>query len=50
MTILVLGGIGAMGKHLVNLLAADKNTVYVTARKERSSSGNIHYIKGDAMI
>lgn len=48
MTILVLGGTGAMGKHLVNLLAADENTVYVTTRKERSSSGNIHYIKGDA--
>ena len=48
MTILVLGGTGAMGKHLVNLLAADKHTVYVTTRKERSSSGNIHYVKGDA--
>lgn len=48
MKILVLGGTGAMGIHLVSLLAeSSENEIYVTSRKERESRGNIHYIQGD---
>lgn len=48
MKILILGGTGAMGIHLVKLLADEKNEVYVTSRKSRQSIGNIHYLQGDA--
>ena len=48
MTILILGGTGAMGVHLVSLMAEAGNNVYVTSRKERSGDENVRYIKGDA--
>ena len=50
MNILILGGTGAMGVHLVNILAeSSDNSVYVTTRKNRiSSKSNISYISGDA--
>lgn len=47
MNILVLGGTGAMGRPLVQILA-QKNSVYVTSRSVRESEGNIRYIQGNA--
>jgi nucleoside-diphosphate-sugar epimerase len=46
--ILVLGGTGAMGKHLVNLLVERGDGVCVTTRSPRESSGNLEYIQGNA--
>lgn len=46
--ILVLGGTGAMGKHLVNLLVERGDRVSVTTRSVRESSGNLEYIQGNA--
>lgn len=48
LTILLLGGTGAMGVHLVHILADHGNEVYVTSRKKYQSIDNIHYIQGDA--
>lgn len=48
MKVLILGGTGAMGKHLVHLLAKEGFEVYVTSRKEISSEENIVYVKGNA--
>ena len=49
MNILVLGGTGAMGTHLIDFLSENKDVnVTVTSRKERTSHGNIHYIVGNA--
>jgi nucleoside-diphosphate-sugar epimerase len=49
MKILVLGGTGAIGVPLVELLSKDEcNEIYVTSRTERQNMGNITYIKGDA--
>jgi len=48
-SILVLGGTGAMGRHLVNLLVQDGYSVCVTTRSSRTSFGHIEYIQGDAM-
>lgn len=48
MKILVLGGTGAMGVPLVNILARD-NQVFVTSRSTKESVGNIHYEKGNAL-
>ena len=47
MRVLVLGGTGAMGNPLVNLLG-ECDDVYVTSRKKREDHGNIHFIQGDA--
>ena len=46
--VLVLGGTGAMGKHLVNLLAVDGFEVAVTSRKVRPLTENVQYIEGNA--
>lgn len=46
--ILVLGGTGAMGAHLVQILAERGNKVSVTTRSPRQSSANIEYIQGNA--
>lgn len=48
MYILVLGGTGAMGIPLVQLLSKD-NTVYVTSRKPHQSVDAIHYMQGNAL-
>jgi nucleoside-diphosphate-sugar epimerase len=48
MKVLVLGGTGAMGIHLVQLLSGDGVETYVTSRNKRESVGNIHYIQGNA--
>lgn len=47
MKILILGGTGAMGIHLIDLLADDGATVYVTSRQSRADNGSIHFIKGN---
>ena len=47
MKILVLGGTGAMGTPLVELLES-QNEVWVTSRKKRESRGNLYYILGNA--
>lgn len=46
--ILVLGGTGAMGEHLVSILAQRRDKVVVTTRAERPSSPDIEYVEGDA--
>ncbi len=47
-TILVLGGTGAIGAHLVDFLKGSEYSVVVTSRKDRPSTGNINYVKGNA--
>lgn len=47
MEILILGGTGAMGVPLVNLLAKD-NKLFVTTRSKKESIENITYIQGNA--
>ena len=47
MKILLLGGTGAIGKYLTELLVDKGHDLYVTSRKEHSSK-EIHYIKGNA--
>lgn len=48
MKVLVLGGTGAMGVHLVELLSKSGYETFVTTRSKRSSVTNIHYIQGNA--
>ena len=48
MRILVLGGTGAMGVHLVQVLAELGHEVHVTSRSRGGKSGNIKYITGNA--
>jgi nucleoside-diphosphate-sugar epimerase len=48
MKILIFGGTGAMGTHLVDLLRDTDNEVVITTRAKRESSQNINYIVGDA--
>lgn len=48
MKVLVLGGTGAMGVHLVNLLSGNGIDVVVTSRSERQSEGNVRYVQGNA--
>lgn len=48
MRILVLGGTGAMGAHLVGLLADAGHEVVCTTRRERPSTGRVSYAVGDA--
>jgi len=48
MRILVLGGTGAMGVHLVQVLAELDHEVHVTSRSRSGKSGNINYLTGNA--
>lgn len=49
MKVLILGGTGAMGKPLVEILANQGLDVYVTSRKRRTSNlEKIHYLYGNA--
>lgn len=48
MNILVLGGTGAMGKHLVSLLADESNHIVVTSRTKSGRDKNIEYKVGNA--
>jgi nucleoside-diphosphate-sugar epimerase len=46
--ILLLGGTGAMGTHLIQLFNGTQNEIYVTSRRQRENHDNIHYILGNA--
>lgn len=48
MKILLLGGTGAMGIHLTNLLASEEKKIFVTTRRKKESNNTIEYIQGDA--
>ncbi len=48
MKVLILGGTGAMGVHLVQLLARDCVEVVVTSRSRQNSKGSVQYMQGDA--
>ena len=50
MNILILGGTGAMGSHLVSLLAgvSGGSKVYCTSRREHIDSNGVTYLKGNA--
>lgn len=49
MSILILGGTGAIGVPTIELLAEQGEEIYVTSRRERESIyKNVHYIKGNA--
>lgn len=48
MKILLLGGTGAMGMHLVSLLKEQGNEVTVTSRSKRDDSDGIRYLQGNA--
>ena len=48
MKVLVLGGTGAMGVHLVHFLAGNGVETVVTTRESRSSEGKIRFVKGNA--
>jgi len=49
MNILLLGGTGAMGRYLAQILSNNsENKIYITSRQDIISQGNITYIKGDA--
>lgn len=48
MKILVLGGTGAMGIHLIKLLVNNGVEVFVTTRRQVMSHGAIRYIQGNA--
>lgn len=48
MKVLILGGTGAMGMHLVSILAKNPdNDVSVTSRQRHEDGRNIRYIQGD---
>lgn len=46
--ILLLGGTGAMGMHLVQLLTNTEHHVVVTSRRSRQGHDNITYVLGNA--
>lgn len=48
MKILILGGTGAMGVHLVKILANEGHKVFVTSRNKQTSSEKASYIFGNA--
>lgn len=48
MKVLVLGGTGAMGVHLVNLLAECASRVVVTSRSRSGREGSVEYATGNA--
>lgn len=48
MKVLMLGGTGAMGRHLVRMLDAKGNQVFVTSRTRSGDDGNVQYLKGNA--
>ena len=48
MNILVLGGTGAMGVPLVELLSQKGDNVYVTTRSQKKNHDNVTYLCGNA--
>lgn len=47
-TILILGGTGAMGNHLVQLLSQSEYDVYVTSRRQINNKPHVTYLQGNA--
>lgn len=48
MKILILGGTGAMGSHLSDILSGRGDEVCVTSRAAHAAHGNVAYVRGDA--
>lgn len=48
MKILILGGTGAMGEHLVRELSELENELWVTSRRTLQDSDKVNYIQGNA--
>lgn len=48
MKVLILGGTGAMGVHLVHLLAEKGCETFVTSRQHKAPEGTVRYLQGDA--
>lgn len=48
MKVLLLGGTGAMGVHLAEILSSEGNNVVVTSRSKREAQGQIEYREGNA--
>ncbi|MCD1653164.1 NAD-dependent epimerase/dehydratase family protein [Treponema zuelzerae] len=48
MKALILGGTGAIGQHLVNILSQSNIETFVTSRKSRESFGTVKFIQGNA--
>lgn len=48
MKILLLGGTGAMGTHLKEILVDSGNDVYITSRKQHEGGVHLKYIQGNA--
>ena len=48
MNILILGGTGAMGAHVIELLKKKGYDITVTSRKARASGNSVTYIQGNA--
>lgn len=48
MNILVLGGTGAMGSSIIDILVNSGHQLVVTSRKKRNSFPNVKYIQGNA--
>lgn len=48
MDILILGGTGAMGKHVSEFLASRGYRIFVTSRSEKENNGNIIFLQGNA--
>ncbi|WP_420745565.1 NAD-dependent epimerase/dehydratase family protein [Photobacterium damselae] len=48
MNVLLLGGTGAMGVHLTEILAENGHNVYVTSRSKKKDSEKVKYIHGNA--
>lgn len=46
--ILLLGGTGAIGSHLSEILSTQGHLIFITSRKNRVENLNIKYIKGNA--
>lgn len=48
MKVLLLGGTGAMGASLTDVLATQGHKVYVTSRRQKPDRENVRYLQGDA--
>lgn len=48
LTVLLLGGTGAMGSHLTHILQHKGFDVYVTSRQNRKNQNSVTYIQGNA--
>lgn len=48
MNVLILGATGAMGSHLVNILAEQQHLITATSRKVHADQSRIHWCQGNA--